>query len=73
MKIFTVDIVSKGEQVAIISTEKGWYISYAIPDARIDTINDLPLSRRFATFQEAKEFWLKEYKGGFINDDFKAL
>lgn len=64
MQIYDVHVISEGEQVAIISTSTGWHISYAIPDARYSVEEqDLPLSKRFSTYQEALDFWRKEYYG----------
>ena len=65
MEIYTVEIVNQSEQVAIISTKRGWHISYVIPDARRDRTSDLPLSKKFNTYHEALTSWEKQYKEGW--------
>lgn len=51
--IDVVDVISEGEQVAIASTRVGFFVCYAIPDARRDTISDVPHEGPFGTYEDA--------------------
>lgn len=59
--IDAVDVISGGEQVAIANTRIGFYLCYAIPDARHDTISDVPHEGPFDTYEDALAAFKRAY------------
>jgi hypothetical protein len=59
--IDVVDVISAGEQVAIASTRVGFYLCYAIPDARYDTISDVPHEGPYDYYDDALAAFKRAY------------
>ncbi len=60
MFLDVVEVLSAGEQVALVCTRRGWYVVGAIPDARQDRLEDLPVLAGPFLDPEAGRAWWQE-------------
>lgn len=60
-EIGVVHVLSEGEQIAVVQTQEGWFIVGSIPDARRDTLLDVPVLKRVGSIDEAEEWYNKRF------------
>lgn len=60
-RIYTVHVLSQGEQVAWVLTPAGGFLVASIPDARHDTAQDAGILAKVDTLEEAEQLFRRVY------------
>ena len=60
-QIGVVHVLSEGEQISFIMTGKGSFVVGCIPDATIDTLDDVPILKKVNSLDEAEAWFNKQF------------